>query len=488
MSASLQGGFHEAMAEQNFLNGLLRRLNQRKLLIISMTMVLFGVCFVGIQMLPKAYRGIASVAIEGQTPTPVQGAGDVLRDEPFDDQTMGTELAILKSRELLSHTIAQTGLVNRPEFNPLIRPSGFIASLMLNLRTSLAAWLPITTDDQVVSPSDRAMAETLDTLRKHITLSPLPRSRVIEIAVTANQNQLAAQIANTIADLYKANHRDYKLAVIREAHEYLDTQIGKLEIESQQKADALEKYRIDHGLTTAMTATLLQEQVSGLSSQLQSARAQLAEKESQAATAKKTSATELATVLASPTIAKLREQEGTIAAEQARLTATYGPNSPMLGRVNAQLQSVRGQINAEAKRSVQSLPNDVATLRANVDSLTQRLTDTRAQAKVMDEARARLATLEVDANASRNLYNSYLGRLRETDAQMAYSATNVRVISHAAVPIRASFPPQEILLPSALVFSFVLAGLTAYATTRPKGIGGSSDIEIMFGGVKALGT
>jgi len=101
----------------------------------------------------------------------------------------------------------------------------------LNLRTSLAAWLPIIVDDQIVSPSDRAMAETLETLRKHITLSPLPRSRVIEIAVTANQNELAANIANTIADLYKSNHRDYKLAVIREAHEYLDAQIGKLQID-----------------------------------------------------------------------------------------------------------------------------------------------------------------------------------------------------------------------------------------------------------------
>ena len=171
------------------------------------------------------------------------------------------------------------------------------------------------------------------------------------------------------------------------------------------------------------------------------ARARLAELEGQADTAKRSNPQQLAEVLASPTIGKLREQEATITAERARLVATYGHNWPALGRVESQLAGVRVQIAAEAARTVpKSLPNAVASVRANVDSLSKRLTDLRAQISQMDEARARLTTLEDDSSSARGVYNEFLTRLRSIDASMAYGATNVRVISHAAPATVRAFP------------------------------------------------
>lgn len=105
---------NEAMAEQTFLSGLLGRLHRRKALIISVTLLLFVLMVVAIEMLPKSYRAVASVAIEGQTPTAGLQAGDVMRDMPFDEQTLGTEVAILQSRELLVDTINKLGLINKP--------------------------------------------------------------------------------------------------------------------------------------------------------------------------------------------------------------------------------------------------------------------------------------------------------------------------------------------------------------------------------------
>jgi len=475
---------NEAMAEQEFLTGVITRLRRRKLLIVVLTLSLFLAIGLGIEMLPKSYRGAASVAIEGQTPSAVQ-VGDVVRDSPFDDQTLGTELAILQSRELLSDAIRQTGLLSKPEFNPTLQPS-WQGQIVTNLRQSFAAWLPTREDDLVVTTSEQTQADVLDTLRKHLKVTPIPHSRVIEIAVTANNNKLAAQIANSIADLYITNHREYKIAASREAHQFLDARIGELQKDAAAKAAAVEQYRIAHGLTTAMTSTLLQEQVSGLSTQLLAARARLAELEGQADTAKRSNPQQLAEVLASPTIGKLREQEATIAAERARLVATYGHNWPALGRVESQLAGVRVQIAAEAARTVQSLPNAVASVRANVDSLSKRLTDLRAQISQMDEARARLTTLEDDSSSARGVYNEFLTRLRSIDASMAYGATNVRVISHAAPATSPSFPNYMIMLSAGFVLSLGVAGLSAYLTTQPKGIIGTNDIESLYD-IPALG-
>ena len=480
----MSGYVNEAMAEQTFLSGLLGRLHRRKALIIAVTLLLFVLLVFGTEMLPKSYRATASVAIEGQTPTAGLQAGDVMRDMPFDDQTLGTELAILQSRELLIDTINKTGLVNKPEFNPSIRPS-WLGQVESNLRQSFARWLP-QQEETAISPTDKMMADTVDTLRTHITLAPVPHSRVINIAVTARDNALAAKVANTLADLYLSNHLDYKQSASRDARKFLETRIGELQKDATQKTSALEDYRISHGLTVAMSATLVQEQVSGLSTQLQAAQARLATLQGQLSAARRSNPEELTAALSSPTIQRLREQEATYAAERARLAASYGQDSTVLMRVNAQLAGVRQQIALEAARNVQSLPAAVNAEQANVANLTKQLDGLRGQAQTTDEARAKLATLQDDATTARTVYTDYLTRLRNIDASMAYSATNVRVISHAAPATRPSFPNYIIMWPASFVLSLSVAGLLGYATSRERGIIGTADIEATYN-LAALG-
>ena len=474
----------EAVAEQTFLNGLMARLNRRKTLIVVVTFVMFLLLVIGIEMLPKSYRGVASVAIEGQTPTAGLQAGDVMRDMPFDEQTLGTELAILQARELLVDTINKTGLINKPEFNPSIRPS-WLGQIESNLRQSFARFLP-QQPEPLISPTDQMMADTVDTLRTHVAFTPIPHSRVINITVTARDSVLAAQIANTIADLYLSNHLDYKQSASRDARKFLEARIGELQVDANTKTKALEDYRISHGLTVAMSATLVQEQVSGLSTQLQAAIARLATLQGQLTAARHSNPEELAAALASPTIQRLREQEATYAAERGRLASAYGPESQVLSRVNAQLAGVRQQIALEATRNVQSLPAAVAAEQANVNNLTKQLNDLRAQAQITDESRAKLATLQDDATTARTVYTDYLTRLRNIDASMAYSATNVRVISHAAPPMHPSFPNYLIMWPASLVLSFGVASMLGYATSRPKGIIGTAELEATYN-LAALG-
>ena len=478
----------DAIAEQFFLSNIVRRLSRRKLLIGGGTLVIFMIMLVGIDMLPRAYEGIATVVIEGQTPNAVQfQSGDVMHDMPFDDQTIGTEMVILKSRELLTAVVTKLNLLSKPEFNPNLKPPGVVGSAIQNLKASIEVWLPSMKTDMVVDPTDKAMSDTLDTLRKHIKPAPVARSRAIDIVVTANNNRLAADIANTIADLYIGNHREYKLSASKEAHEFLAAQIDQLRDDAAKKAEAVERYRIDHNLTTAMTATPLQEQISYLSQQLQLAQGSLAKAQGAMDAAKSGDPSQLPAVLASPTIQKLREQEATYAAQRSQLVATYGPSSQMLNRIDAQLAGVRGQIAAEAQRAVKSLPNDVASAKVNIENLGIQLTQLKAQAAIADESRSKLATLSDIATAARNVYTTFQDRLRQTDAAMAYGATNVRVVSHAVPSIHPSYPPVVLMVPAAFLVAFFGTCTLAYRSTRQKGMTGTRDITVNFEGITPLG-
>jgi succinoglycan biosynthesis transport protein ExoP len=475
-----------AMAEQNFLNELLRRLKRRKTLLVGMTMGLFAVVILGYLAWPKSYQATASVVVDSQTPIAAQN-NNVNRDTPFDDQTIGTERAILLSHEILTDTIRQTGLLNNPEFNPDIQPPNFVIRAIHNARNTLVDYLPATAADIPVTPTDKALADTLQTLTDHhLGIKPIPHSRVIDITVDASNNALAAKIANTIARLYVDNHKLYKEATIQEAHEFLAKHIEELRADETNKAAAAEQYRVSHGLTAAMTATLVQEQVSGLSGQLQGARAKLADLEGQAATAAKSNPSQLPSVLSSKTISDLRASEASFAAERDKMAAGYGPDSPYLRNVNSQLAAVQSRIAAETSRAARSLQNDVASARANVASLSQQLATLTTQASQTEEARAKLATLDDDATTARTLYNDYNKRLQDTDTSLAYDAANVRILSIAAVPTRPAFPDPVTMLPAGFVVSMLLAGFTAYATTKPKGIIGFAEIERTLGDM-ALG-
>ena len=112
----------EALAEQTFLHDAFVKLRRRKWSILLTGIVLSVVLAAAIQMLPKKYHGVATVEADSPTPQAVPTSA-MLRDQQFSDYTLGSELAILKSPELLLSVIDKLNLVNDPEFNPALTHS-----------------------------------------------------------------------------------------------------------------------------------------------------------------------------------------------------------------------------------------------------------------------------------------------------------------------------------------------------------------------------
>ena len=76
----------------------------------------------------------------------------------------------------------------------------------------------------------------------------------------------------------------------------------------------------------------------------------------------------------------------------------------------------------------------------------------------MSQASVRLRELEREVEASRDVYQSFLKRSRETEEQETLNTSSARVIGDATVPQRRSFPPGMSLF---AMIGFVLGGLAA---------------------------
>lgn len=466
----------DASEAPGFLADIPAKLWRRKLLIITVGIFLAGAIAYAIQFLPRSYEAISSVSVE-EAPN-VVATGNVVRDLPFSDATIGTELALLKSQEVMTETVQRTGLLRNPEFNARLDNSW-----TARWRSYLTFWLP-SGDRLDATAAQRELAATLGTLREHVQFRPEPRSRVIDIVVSSRDNRLAAKIANTIADLYIADHLTYRQDMNKAAHEFVEQRIQELKAAATKASDAAVKFQIAHGLTMTSSrdnTTIIQQQAAEVNAQLETAKNKLATLQAQYADETKADPETLASVLGSQTIARLREQEAQAMADRARMAASYGGNSPVVAPYNIRVATIRAEIRAEARRAVQALPSQIASAQDTVNVLSQHLNQLQSQLADLDKARAELALLNVESAAQNNMYREFLERATQTDTSVLFPSTPVRIVSRAIPSVHAAFPNNKVMLPAAGIIGFCLSACLGLLIERGKGMVSTSDVEMMLG-------
>jgi succinoglycan biosynthesis transport protein ExoP len=175
-------------------------------------------------------------------------------------------------------------------------------------------------------------------------------------------------------------------------------------------------------------------------------RSQLESTYERAATLSKQGASDaLASVLNSPTIAQMREQEASASRRAAELSSRYGSGYPGVRAAQADLASARGQLGAETQRIVSSLGTQLRAAQAHEADVKRQLAEARTMAVQSENARARLDQLQQEVTTRRGLYKTLLERSQQTVNQPVGTQTpDVHVVSTAAPPGGPSGPNMKI--------------------------------------------
>ena len=253
----------------------------------------------------------------------------------------------------------------------------------------------------------------------------------------------------------------------------------------------VEDYRAAHGLTRGRDTTLLQDEVTQVNSAQSAARQQRIEAEAALAgidNAQRSSGLEnLAGVVGSPLIQKLREQEALIAGHLAELESRNGPNSPLLAPIKAELSNLHGTIELEIKKIAESLRGKITVAKSVENATNAELIALKKMIALMDNDLVPLRALEGQAAVDRDLYSSFLARFKATDPWLEYPAGRVRILSLATPPAHASFPNKILALPVAVAISISLAVTIALLLSgRHSGLFSMSDVD-QYLGVPPLG-
>ena len=163
-------------------------------------------------------------------------------------------------------------------------------------------------------------------------------------------------------------------------------------------------------------------------------------------------------VMSSPLIQRLRERQVQLKADIADLSTTLLDNHPRIKALRSQLVDLDQQIRKEAENVLKGLGTEARTAALREQQLVADLNTLKAASARAGEQEVELRALEREANAQRELLESYLARYREAASRSDgnYLPVDARIFSRAIAPSEPYFPKALPIAGAAFVASLLI--------------------------------
>jgi uncharacterized protein involved in exopolysaccharide biosynthesis/Mrp family chromosome partitioning ATPase len=409
-----------------------------------------------VNILTPRYKSEARILIDGRENVFLRPNGE--RNEErnaLDPEAVTSQVQLLLSRDLAREIIKKNKLAERPEFDPVLQG--------LSPLKSVLALVGIGRDPFSLTPEERV----LDSYYDRFTAYAVDKSRVIVIEFQSHDPELAARVANSIADGYLVLQQGARQDQAKSASLWLSGEIESLRKKVADAESRAEDFRSKSSLFVGTNNTTLSNQQMGeLNTQLNNARALKSDAESKARLIREMlqsgKSIEASEVLNSELIRRLSEQRVTLRGQLAEQSSTLLDGHPRIKELKAQLADLDRQLREEASKISRSLDNDARIASGRVEGLSASLEQLKKQASSTNGQDVQLRALEREAKAQRDLLESYLAKYREANTRENIDAAPAdgRIISRASVSNTPAYPKK---LPIVLIATLATLMLSAGA-------------------------
>src|SRR5205085_4222977 len=168
-----------------------RALSRKRAYIIAPTLLALVISLASVNLVSPRYKSEARILIDGRENVFLRPNGE--RDDQrnaVDPEAVTSQVQLLLSRDLAREIIKRNKLAERVEFDPVLQGVAPLKSLL--------ALLGIGRDPFSLTPEERV----LDAYFDRLTAYAVDKSRVVVVEFQSRDPELAARIANSIADGY----------------------------------------------------------------------------------------------------------------------------------------------------------------------------------------------------------------------------------------------------------------------------------------------
>jgi capsular exopolysaccharide synthesis family protein len=391
--------------------------------------------------------GVIEIQADRTDATPVDALFAARR---VSDDTVQTEVGILRSESLTARVVDDLGLAARPEFK---------------------------VEDSKGPELDRR--RVVKKVHEHLTVDPRAGSRLVAVSFEAHDPELAAAVVNGILDAYtKKRLEDARKGVTFLAQQITDTQ--KQLQESEQRLQAHVRKR---GLQIIETGrgeseNLVNDRLRQLQSQLAEVQVDRYLKQS---TYEQATARDQKTV-DDPVIQSLTVRLAELEREYASLSTTYLDDYPKVQAVKDQIKQTKASLDEQARRGVERLQASYEAAMRRERLLQQSLGAQQGMAVALTGDAAGYESLRREVATNRELYGALDQKLKEVTISASLKAIDVGVVDRAAPPIDPSGPSFGTTVTLGFAVAVLLAGGAAFMREQlDRSVHSLGDVHVQLG-------
>src|SRR2546421_2623759 len=227
-------------------------LMRKRALIIAPTMLAAVIAIMAVNLVTPRYKSEARILIDGRENVFLRPNGERNEERTaLDAEAVTSQVQLLLSRDLARDIIKRNRLAERAEFDPVLQGAAPLKSLL--------ALFGIGRDPFSLTPEERV----LDAYFDRLTAYAVDKSRVIVIEFQSRDPELAARVANSIADGYLVLQQNARQEQAKSASQWLSGEIENLRNKVSEAESRAEDFRSKSSLFIGTNNTSLSNQQMG---------------------------------------------------------------------------------------------------------------------------------------------------------------------------------------------------------------------------------
>ncbi len=437
----------EALNLQEYWRVILKR---RRLIALAVGAALFVAIISSIVTTPT-YRATVLINVEpekasafdvGTTPQVYSG---------HDPAFVPTQTRLMTSREVAERVVRRLKLAEANEVTP--QSTGFVRSLGGSSKPSSER-----AREYVVSAAARSVQGGADT-------RPIRGTNLVELSYTAASPQLAADVANALADSYIDWNLESKFAVVGQASRFLGTQIEQLKAEIDEKERALLVYGAQTDIVSVDPQTnITMQKLESINRDLAAAVSDRVAKEARYYELQNARPESIADTLTG-LVSQIRTDLAKLERDYADKLNLYKPEWPAMLHLKAQIDKGRQNLDEVINETVSKARDNARTeylaARRREESLAGVLQGGKREAMALNSNAVEYNNLRTEVETTRQLLDNLLKRQAETEVASRLRGervSNIRVVDRA-LPPSSRFRPSYKRNGLGALFFGLLAGL-----------------------------
>lgn len=438
-----------------------RVVNQSKWRILSLALIITFLVALIVLSLTPVYKATSSLLIESEE-TNIVSIEQVYGLDASKKEYYETQYEILKSRYIAEKVVNKLALDSHPIFIEKLDESNSSAfdGIKATLK-SILTFLP-QKEREPLSEEEQAQLrkELLITLfSENLTISPVPNTQVVKIAYISESPKLAAEIANTVAEVYIESYLEAKFDMTSKATSWLNDSLAglrnKLEISEKKLA---EFYQREQLVDLDGVVGLASEELQGLSEQLLQAENRLKQSEIifeqvQNFNGDPAELAAMPAVQNHPSIQNVKEAELKAQSNVSELSKVYGPKHLKMISAQAELASVKQTLENQVASLISGITNEYRQAQSQVNRLRVAVASAKEEYRTLTTLESKRRVLQREVDTNQQLYDSFFTRLQETSEVEGFESANARVLDRATLPVEPFKPKKSLILIATLVMS-----------------------------------